>query len=229
MLKSNVSLKCVKEQNNMMKEEIVVKVLEKCGEYFGTSEQGIKRVKEFGDGRSGNSVFLIKVLDSYETEKNGNYILKICFENADEFLNEIINTVELGNKEKNACGIFFPQYEISGKIENTLYYIYDVAGSELNATIQLSNSMTTGGSVLEKISREILMGWNEKFRNTQVSIAECIRQMVGLKRLEVGGRISERIGQLIGDVLTPTYYYEDELLPNPYYYLNNMGGPLEKK
>lgn len=88
--------------------------------------------------------------------------------------------------------------------------------------------MTTGGSVLEKISREILIGWNEKFRNTQVSIAECIREMVGSKRLEVGGRISERISQLIGDVLTPTYYYENELLPNPYYFLNNMNGPLER-
>jgi len=217
-----------KEENDMLKEKIVDKVLEKCGEYFGTSEQGIKKVKEFGDGKSGNRVFLIEVLDAYETEKNGHYVLKICFEDTEEFFNEIVNTVELGNKERNTCDICFPKYEISGKVDNTLYYIYDVAGSELNDTIQLSNTMKTGGSVLEKISREILMGWNEKFRNEQVSIAKCIREMVGPKRLELSGRISERIGQLIGDILTPAYYYDNELLPNPYYFLNNMSGPLER-
>ena len=68
----------------------------------------------------------------------------------------------------------------------------------------------------------------EKFRNAQVSIAECIREMVGSKRLEIGGRISERISQLIGDVLAPTYYFENELLPNPYYFLSNTNGPLER-
>lgn len=212
----------------MMKEEIVDKILEKCREYFGTSEDGIKKVKEFGDGKSGNKVFLIEILDSYKTEKNGRYVLKICFEDTEEFFDEIVNTIELGNRENDICGILFPKYEISGKTDNTLYYIYDVAGSELNDTIQLSGTMTTGGSVLEKISREILVGWNKKFRNAQVSIAECIREMVGSKRLEVDGRISERISQLIGDVLSPTYYYENELLPNPYYFLNNMSGPLEK-
>lgn len=106
----------------MMKDEIVDKVLEKCRDYFGTSEQGIKKVKEFNNGKSGNVVCLIDVLDSYETEKNGHYVLKICFEDTNEFFDEIINTVELGNKEKNACGIYFPKYEISGKIDNTLYY-----------------------------------------------------------------------------------------------------------
>ena len=211
-----------------MKEDIIDQIFEKCKEYFGTSRNGIQKVKEFGDGKSGNSVFLIEVLDSNDTTKNGHYVIKICFEDSTEFFNEIVHTIELGNNEKNMCGICFPEYETSGIVENTLYYIYDVAGSELNDTILLSGSMTTGGAVLERISSEILIGWNENFHNKQVSIAECIREMVGSKRLEVDGRISERIGLLIGDFLSPVYYYENELLPNPYYFLNNINGPLEK-
>lgn len=212
----------------MTKEEIIDNILENCKQYFGTSDHGVQIVREFGGGKSGSRVFLIDVLDSYEATKNGRYVIKVCFEDTAEFFKEIVNTADLGNKQRSTCGICFPEYETSGHVEGTLYYIYDVAGSELNDTIQLSGSMTVGGSVLEQISKEILFGWNEKFRNRQVSIAECIREMVGPKRLDVGGRLSERIGQLIGDVLEPAYYYQNELLPNPYYFLINTNGPLGK-
>lgn len=212
-----------------MDEKILKKVFEECRIYFGASEDGIKIKKEFGDGKSGNKVFLIEILDSKNTMKNGHYVMKIASHSGEQFLKEIFNTMELGNIQGDFNGLLFPRYEHAGEVEGTLYYVYDVAGSELNSTIDLSGEMTSGESILEKISRELLLGWNKDFENKQFSIAECISGLVGRERLDVSGRIASRISQLIGDALSPNFSYESKVFPNPYYYLNNLHSPLAKQ
>ena len=163
----------------MMDDKIIEQVFEKCCEYFGTSMNGLERIKEFGEGKSGNRVFLIEVFESSDTKKNGRYVIKISNGETDEFLDEILNTVELGNLQEQVNGLHFPNYKTAGKVAGTLYYIYDVAGSELGNTIDLSGQMLTGESVLEKLSRVLLLEWNEKFSNSRVAISECIKGMIG--------------------------------------------------
>lgn len=209
-----------------MKERTIDQIIEKCRNYFGTSTNGIEKVKEFGDGKSGNTVLMIEVLDAVENEKNGRYVLKISFEKEAEFMNEIVNTVELGKNQENLNGIHFPKYETAGEVDGALYYIYDVAGSELSDTICLSSETSSGGSVLEKISTELLINWNKKFDNKKVTLLECIKEMIGTKRLEIDGRVAERVTSFIGDVLSPSFAYEGDILPNPYYFLSNISGPL---
>ena len=197
--------------------------------FFKTSEEGIEVLKEFGEGKSGSKVYLIEVIDSYEPRMNGKYVIKISLDNKDEFLNEIFNTVELGKDEESYTGICFPEYQTAGRMDDALYYIYNVAGSELNNIVNLSGSMNNSESVFEKISRELLLGWNDKFRNRKTTINDCIIQMLGDKSLQVNDKIEARIAHLIGDSLAPVYLYQDKVYPNPYYFLCNMHGPLEKQ
>ena len=210
-----------------MDEMIIEQVLEKCREHFGTGVNGIIKVKEFGDGKSGNKVLMIEVLDSNDAKKNGRYVLKISVGETEEFFNEILNTVQLGNIQENIDDIIFPRYETAGNVGSTLYYVYDVAGSELNDSIRLSGMMSSGEYILEKISKGLLVGWNEKFCNKKINIVDCVRDMLGIRKLDGNGRLITSVNYLIGDALAPTYYYGNELLPNPYFYLNNLHGPLE--
>lgn len=212
-----------------MNDDRIGQVFYACRNYFGASEDGFKEIREFGDGKSGNRVFLIEVFDSDDSKKNGRYVLKVCFEKSVEFMTEIFNTMEMGNLSNCYNGIIFPRYETAGQTEDAFYYIYDVAGNELNNVIDISASMVSGESVLEKLSRDLLLVWNENFTNKQVSISECIKEMVGVNRLEVTGRVATRISNLIVDNLAPVYHYESNVLPNPYYFLNNQNGPLGKQ
>lgn len=206
---------------------VIEKIFDECKKFFKTSV-GIEILKEFGDGKSGNRVYLIEVIDSHEPKLNGKYVLKISLNDEKEFLKEIFNTVELGKYEESYNGICFPAYQTAGIVDNTLYYVYDVAGSELNNIIKLSGTMKSSESILEKISRELLLGWNEKFRNKKVTINDCIIQMLGDKSLEVNDKIEARISHLIGDSLAPAYLYQDNIYPNPYYFICNLHGPLKK-
>lgn len=213
----------------MKDKRLVEEVLKRCREYFKTGEDGIEIVKEFENGKSGNKVFMIEVSKSAVALQNGKYVIKISGEESAEFLDEILNTVELGKNQNNIGQITFPRYETGGRIEGGLYYIYDVAGKELNSTIKLSGTMETGESILESISRDLLIGWNANFINEKVSLNTCIRKMIGEERLNTDGRIAERITNLIGDGLAPAYKYENSVYPNPYYYLVNDHGPLEQE
>lgn len=207
-----------------MDEKVLEQIFEKCADYFTTDVNSIKKIKEFGEGKSGNRVFMIEISDASDPRKNGRYVIKICNEESEEFFNEIVSTVQLS--QESVDGIFFPEYITAGKVDKALFYIYGVAGSELNDSIQLSGKMSSGEYILEKISKTLLCGWNERFDNQKVSLIDCIRNMLGVKRLDPDGRLMNRINNLLGDALAPAYCYENNILPNPYFYLNNLHGPL---
>lgn len=212
-----------------MDEKVLDSVISKCKEYFRTSSEGIDIVREFGNGKSGNGVFLLEVKDSKDSTKIGKYVLKVSCNIDDDFLDEIVNTIELSRIQENLSDIHFPNYEYASRVDNTLFYVYDVAGNEFADIINISGNMSYGESVLEKISRELLLGWNRDFLCEQISLIEYIEESVGKKRLEIEGRVFQRIQKLVGDPLSPSFKYEENIYPNPYYFLKNSKGPLMRK
>lgn len=212
-----------------MNETKLEKIIEKCNGYFRTSPQGIEIIKEFGNGKSGSKVYLIEVNDSFDSKKNGKYILKISYENANEFLPEIFNTVELSRVQKSSITLKFPNYEYADTVENALFYVCDVAGSEFADPINICGNMIKGESILEIISRELLLEWNVNFSCKKVSLADYIEESIGIERLKPEKRIFKRIQRLIGDSLYPCFEYEGNIYPNPYFYLKKSQGPLSRQ
>lgn len=204
-------------------------VIAKCREYFRTSADGIDIIKEFGNGKSGNHVYLIEVKDSGDFSKVGKYILKVCSDWDREFINEIFSTMELSRIQKNTGLLHFPKYEYAGEVNHALFYIYDVAGNAFMDTINISGNVSQGHSILETISRELLLGWNREILYKEVCLSEYIDESVGSERLKIEGRLFQRVQKLIGDALVPVFKYEENVYPNPYYHLKNLQGPLMKK
>lgn len=200
-------------------EEKIKAVIEKCKEYFYAE---VEIIREYSNGKSGNGVFLIEMISSINPTKSGKYILKISLsDNKDEFIKEVSNTINIS--ESNTNGILFPKFEYTGSVANTLFYIYNVAGSLLTNTISIQNS---NYSYLQRISTEILLGWNSSFLNKKTSINNLINETIGFERLNITSRIASRLQDLIGDSLTPSFEYEGAFYPNPYFYINNNCGPL---
>lgn len=211
-----------------MEDKLLKNVLEECRRKFQTSADGIGVTKEFKKGKSGNGVYLIEVRNPNNTVKVGRYILKISCQGDEEFFSEIQNTIDLSKEREKQSEILFPAFEFQGKIEDTLFYVYDVAGSELADTIEISGSMPYGESFLEKFSRDLLLFWNSNFFSKQLSLIECIEKTIEKTRLGLEGRIYQRIERFIGDPLCPSFRYDGKAYPNPYYYLKNNQGPLSR-
>lgn len=72
------------------------------------------------------------------------------------------------------------------------------------------------------------MNWNADFLNRSINLMQLIEEGIGIKRLIVEGRIAQRIQNLIGDNLVPSFTYADNTFPNPYYYLKSESSPLKK-
>lgn len=212
-----------------MNDEKMNVILECVSEYFGCRNEDVLKRREFKSGKSGSGVFLIEVLQAKKTEKVGNYILKIDSINSDEFLNEIQNTIELGKQVLDNSGIIFPKFEYFGRTEEYLFYIYGVAGSDLMDAASIIQAYEKGQSVLEKISRDMLFNWNSNFSHRTIDLIHLINEGVGTKRLALEGRIAQRIQNLIGDSLIPTFTYANINYPNPYYYLKTANSPLAKE
>ena len=120
-----------------MDEKILEEVIAKCGEHFRTKAEEIHIIKKFGNGRSGNGVYLIKVNAPANAEKLGKYILKVSACGYDEFFDEIINTVSLTISKDELTELHFPKYEYAGRTENALFYVYGVAGNGLSDNLNI--------------------------------------------------------------------------------------------
>ena len=211
-----------------MKNEKMDVILQCVSKHFGCGIEDIKKHKEFTNGKSGSGVFLIEVLRAHNPAKIGNYILKIDSRQSDEFSGEIQNTFELGKSALENSAIKFPEFEWWSYVEEYLFYIYGVAGSNLKEAVSIIYTYEKGQSVLEKISREMLLNWNADFLNRSINLMQLIEEGIGIKRLIVEGRIAQRIQNLIGDNLVPSFTYADNTFPNPYYYLKSESSPLKK-
>ncbi|MCH5343146.1 MAG: hypothetical protein J1E64_03830 [Acetatifactor sp.] len=210
-----------------MENEKMNLILKCVSNHFGCEAEDIVTHREFTNGKSGSGVFLIEVLKAQNSIKVGNYILKIDSKQSDEFLDEIQNTIELGKYLSNST-IKFPEFEFFDYTEEHLFYIYGVAGSNLMDAVSIVQAYEKGQSVLEKISMEMLFNWNTNFSHRVINLVQLIEEGVGPKRLVLEGRIAQRIQNLIGDNLIPTFTYSDTTYPNPYYYLKSASSPLTK-
>lgn len=193
------------------------KILEEVAENFGCSVDDISEEKQFGEGKSGDLVYLINVSKTARLEEVGEYVLKIAGSgNAEEFNREI------------SCTHIAAQKCMSQKIKipalihfspNAGYYVYDVAGEGAKETSTLYvQKEEKKKSRLEEFFAESLYAWQSSYSPTDATMQQMMQKWLGEKRLGVDSRLVGRIRKLIQDELSEGWRVDGAIFPNPYYF-----------
>lgn len=193
------------------------KILEEVAAYFNCSADDISEEKQFGEGKSGDLVYLINVSKASKLEEVGEYILKIANGgDTNEFDYEIAHTYDAGQKCKSQK-IRIPSLRCFSS--DLGYYVYDVAGEGAKETSMLYvQTEEKKKSRLEDFFAESLVAWQDNYSATDATIQQMVQEWLGEKRLAVDSRLAERIRKLIQDELSAGWSIDGVMFPNPYYF-----------
>lgn len=198
-------------------------IFQELAVHFGCEKQNILIQKQFGEGKSGDLVFLLSVSRAADPSFIGNYVLKI-FSNEKSSLHEIERTYEAGENTE-IKHILIPKLRYSNS-DTPAFYLYDVAGDEF---MQASNfaqlTPQKRSSRLEELSLYLLTEWNQHFISKQATLCALITDWVGKERLD-GSRLNERVRAFISDELSQTFVFGGQYYPNPIYYLADTDSVL---
>lgn len=185
-------------------------------DHFRCSPHQITEKAVFSEGRSGDYVCLICVSGTADSEKSGEYILKIAnCSSSEDFLWEIDNS-NWAKQQFDDTRIRIPLVRFfSAQLQ---YYVCDVArdcANEFKTFKTLSKEKKS--SRLEEFVEKSLFAATATTCST--SISSMMYNWLGDKRLGKGSRLPERIRTLIGDELAPGWSSDSGIkLPNPYYF-----------
>lgn len=193
-------------------------VLEEVAKNFNCAVEDISEEKQFGEGKSGDLVYLVNVSKAARLEEVGEYVLKIAGNsNSDEFDQEISCT-HIAAQKCLSQKIKVPTLIYFSSIYS--YYVYDVAGEGAKETSTLyAQKEEKKRSRLEELLAESLHAWQDSYSSTSATIQQIMQKWLGEKRLDVDSRLVGRIRKLIQDELSEGWKVDGVILPNPYYFL----------
>lgn len=191
--------------------------MEEVAENFNCSVDAISIEKQFGEGKSGDLVYLINVSAASKPEEVGEYILKIAGSgDTDEFNHEISST-HIARQKCQSQKIKIPELLHFSPVSG--YYVYDVAGSGAKDISSLYvQQEEKKRSRLEEFLEASLFAWQDCYSFTDATIQQMVKKWLGEKRLEAGSRLAERIRKLIHDELSMGWCMNGVMFPNPYYF-----------
>lgn len=201
----------------MYTEQLHLRILKEVAENFNCLVDDITVEKQFGEGKSGDFVYLINVSKASKSEEVGEYILKTAgSSNTNEFNHEISNTCA-ARKKCQSQKIKVPELLYFSSISG--YYIYDVAGKGTKeiSTLYVQQEEKKK-SRLEEFLDASLFAWQDNYNFTDVTIQQIMKKWLGEKRLAADSRLAERIHKLIHDELSMGWCMNGEMFPNPYYF-----------
>lgn len=200
---------------------IPAEVHRNVAEAFNCPVEALSSVNQFGDGKSGDEVHLIRVTNPANLENAGEYILKIKKASSIcEFDTEINSTF---SARKNCYSQKIKIPELKCFSSSIGYYVYDVAGIGAKDTSTLcAQSPEKKLSRFKEIIEESFFVWSKNHSTVNASPSEMVQGWLGEKRLAHDARLAERIRGFIHDELTEAWKIEDLVLPNPYCYFTCM-------
>lgn len=207
--------------------DIYPEICDELASHFKCDLSDIVIRKKFSEGKSGDDVMQIIVKLSENYDKIGDYILKISKNSKDDFAKEIENTHKAYEANQSNY-IKIPHLELFGG-DNTVFYVYDVAGNDLIEASKLSSlEARKKADRLHDFSYYMLSSLTLNFVSKEKTIKDIIVECLGESRLLDDSRLNRAVNTLIGDNLTMCFKYNGKILPNPIYFLSHSDGALSQ-